>query len=285
MSIKVSSIGEYLYCPVKLYLKYHLEDDEYLENEKKKELKDNYPTNPHNSGNFHISKQFLRDFEDLLRRNLWTVKKDMDSAQIEDALANDVNSLIGKYLERFGPYNGDEVDLEKVRNILNNYLSLEVQIMTSKVNKIMNNTQKEGSQIAEMMFPPSLQSYVMRDKSLQISGSVDKIEIIEGKYYPIIIKSKNPPLRGVWDSDALELAAYSLLIEQEFDTDIMVGFIDYIKIDDRRPVIIDSELREGLFMILDHIRDIVNHGNLPEISINQHKCLKCDYMNICHQDQ
>jgi CRISPR-associated exonuclease Cas4 len=282
MSIKVSSISEYLYCPLKLYLRYYLEDDEKKENEKegKIDVQNDYSSHSKSFPN----NQFLRNFQDLLRRNLWNVKNSMNNSQIEDILFQDVNLLIEKYMERFESTKDTKINISNFSEELAKKLRLEVQILGLRVNKIMINSQKDGPQIAEMMFPPSLQTYLMHDKSLQISGSVDKIEIIEGKYFPIKIKLGNPPLRGVWDSDALELAAYSLLIEQEFDTDVVVGFVDYAKVDDRRPVIIDSELREGLFIVLDHIREIINHGNLPEVSLNHKKCLQCNYMEICLQE-
>ena len=58
----------------------------------------------------------------------------------------------------------------------------------------------------------------------------DKIEIIDGKYYPISIKGSNPPIKGVWDQDAIELVAHAILLEEEFETEVFVGFVDYEKI-------------------------------------------------------
>ncbi len=95
---------------------------------------------------------------------------------------------------------------------------------------------------------------------------------------------KNPPLRGIWDSDAIEIAAYALLIEREFDTEVLVGFVDYENFGDKRPVIVDSELKEGLFIVIDAIREIINLGELPEVNINPKKCEKCSYLEICHQN-
>lgn len=49
-----------------------------------------------------------------------------------------------------------------------------------------------------------------------------------------------------------------MLIEKEFDTEVFVGFTDYLKIGDRKPVIMDSNLRKGLFKVLGKINDIKN---------------------------
>lgn len=112
----------------------------------------------------------------------------------------------------------------------------------------------------------------------------DKIEIINGKYYPISIKSSNPPLKGTWDGDSIELVASAMLIEKEFDTEVFVGFIDYLKIVDRRPVVMDSNLRKGLFKILSEINDIKNEKIVPEVNTTGLKCKNCEYNDICHSE-
>ncbi len=271
MTIKVSSINEYLYCPLKLYLRNHLELEE-IENKKKSENK-NYNK---------ILSQLNNDFRDILRRNLINVNKDMSAAQISETLFNDVPYLLKKSLENY-EFNRDN-DKNLLFNELEKDLKVENTILALKIHRILIKTKKDARQIVEMIFPPSLQSYLMRDKSLEISGKIDKIEIINGKYYPISRKLKNPPIRGVWDSDALEIAAYGLLIEREFDTEVMVGFVDYERLGDRRPVVIDSDLREGLFIVIDAIREIINLGDLPEVNINPKKCETCSYMEICNQN-
>ncbi len=41
-----------------------------------------------------------------------------------------------------------------------------------------------------MFFPNCMYSYLMKDKQLDLVGICDKIEIIDGKYYPISFKKK-----------------------------------------------------------------------------------------------
>lgn len=265
MTIKVSSINEYLYCPLKLYLRNHLELEE-----------------SENKNYNKILSQLNNDFRDILRRNLMNVNKDMSAAQISETLFNDVPYLLKKSLENYEFT--DDNDKNLLFNELEKDLKVENTILALKIHRILIKTKKDAGQIVEMIFPPSLQSYLMRDKSLEISGNIDKIEIVNGKYYPISRKLKNPPIRGVWDSDALEIAAYGILIEREFDTEVMVGFVDYERLGDRRPVVIDSELREGLFIVIDAIREIINLGDLPEVNINPKKCETCSYMEICNQN-
>ena len=124
----------------------------------------------------------------------------------------------------------------------------------------------------------------MKDKQLDLVGICDKIEIIDGKYYPISFKSSKPPLKGIWDSDAIELAANAILIEEEFDTEVFVGFVKYSKIDDKRPVIMDMNLRKGLFSVLNEVKEIIINKKIPKVKINEKKCRNCEYYAICTKD-
>ena len=106
----------------------------------------------------------------------------------------------------------------------------------------------------------------------------------QNKYYPISFKSSKPPLKGTWDSDAIELAANAILIEEEFDTEVFVGFVKYSKIDDKRPVIMDMNLRKGLFSVLNEVKEIIINKKIPKVKINEKKCRNCEYYAICTKD-
>ena len=124
-------------------------------------------------------------------------------------------------------------------------------------------------------------SYLLKDIQLELIGICDKIEIIDGKYYPITIKNSNPPLKGVWDQDAIELVSYAILLEEEFDTEVFVGFVDYEKIGERRPVVMDVNLRKGLFEVIREVKEITENRKLPKVKKTHKKCEKCEYENIC----
>ena len=149
-----------------------------------------------------------------------------------------------------------------------------MKILALKAKKAMNILDKDGMEIVEMFFPNCMYSYLMKDKQLDLIGICDKIEIIDGKYYPISFKSSKPPLKGTWDSDAIELAANAILIEEEFDTEVFVGFVKYSKIDDKRPVIIDMNLRKGLFSVLNEVKEIIINKKI-KVKINEKKCRNC----------
>ncbi|MBZ9571403.1 Dna2/Cas4 domain-containing protein [Methanobrevibacter sp. TMH8] len=291
--ISTSSIRTYMFCPIKLYLQKSL--DETINNDIL----------------LHKTIKELRiDLHDLFQRNLRRIKKEMTLIEIEENLSKNIEEYIQnsinilknsekKVLELNNIENKENVDLfekevekeiEEIDKIEEMKIEIEaevyfnIKILALKAQKSMELNDKDGSQIAELFFPTSMHSYLMRDNQLEIVGTCDKIEIIDGKYYPISLRSSKPPLKGTWDGDSIELVAAALLIEQEFDTEVFVGFVEYLKIGDRRPVIMDANLRKGLFKVLKEIDDILNEKIVPEVNKNMEKCLNCDYNTVCNQE-
>ena len=174
--------------------------------------------------------------------------------------------------------------IQEIKMNLKTEIYYNLKILSLKTKKAILLNQKDGSQIAELFFPTAMYSYLMRDTQLDIVGTCDKIEIIDGKYFPISIKSSNPPLKGVWDGDAIELIAAALLIENEFDTEVFVGFVDYLKLWERRVVVMDANLRKSFFRILNEVDDIITNEIMPEIKKDNKKCHKCVYNLICNQE-
>ncbi|MCL2115129.1 MAG: CRISPR-associated protein Cas4 [Methanobrevibacter sp.] len=287
--ISISSIRTYMYCPLKLYLQTEMDE------EKKSELLLN-----------KTMKELRIDLQDLFQRNLRRLKKDMEIAEIEEHLSKNIEEYIKNSMailensdleydikineeikDEYQPKNVEIANISTIDKLndlaseIRNETYFNMKILALKSQKAMQLNGKDGNQIVELFFPTSMYSYLIKDHQLEIIGSCDKIEIVEGKYFPINVKNSNPPLKGVWDSDAIELVANALLIEQEFDTEVFVGFIDYLKIGDRRPVVMDANLRKGLFKVLNEVKDIINEKIAPNVNINIQKCSKCDYKEIC----
>jgi len=267
--ISVSSIKEYMYCPLKLYLKHNL--DEKVEN--------------HILLNKTI-KQARIDLNDLIQRNIRGLNKEMSLGEIRDYLKINIDENASRSLEILSDKNvASEEEIYEIEKELISDIYFIIDTISLKALKAMRSLEKDGSEIVEMFFPTSMYSYLIRDLNLEILGTCDKIEIIDGRYYPIDIKTSNPPLQGVWDSDAIKLVANAMLIEQEFDTEVFVGFVDYTKIGEKRPVIMDSKLRKSLFKVLHEIKELLEEGIVPEISSDMKKCKKCPYLDICHGNE
>lgn len=260
--INISSIRSHMYCPMKFYLQTHVD------------------TAVNNDIQLNIElKKIKIDTQDLIQKNMRKLKKEMSLAEIEDILSEN----IGNYLEgTFSSIQTMDLDLTTQQIIeINNETYFNIKLQSLKSKQAMELLDKNGFAIVDMFFPNCMYSYLLKDSELEIMGLCDKIEIIDGKYYPISIRHSTPPLKGVWDQDAIDIAANAVLIEEEFETEVFVGFVDYAKINERRPVIMDVNIRKSLFDIINEVKDIEYNKKVPTVKINDKKCGNCEYKNIC----
>lgn len=258
-----------MYCPMQLYYQYNIHGD--MENVQ-----------------YEIGltiKEIRLEIQDIIQRNLKRTNNNMNLEEIEKELFKNVNYYINNRInELYDPEKYDSDDLEKYKNDLSNEARYNIKILSLKVKRYMNLTHKEGNKIVEMIYPTSMQNYLLRDPQLNISGLAEKIEIINGKYFPIVFKTSTPPIKGVWDSDSIELAFNAILIEEEFDTEVFVGFVEYVNLGERRPVIIDVNLRKGLFRILDQVRQIIINKEIPCVKYDVNKCERCEFKGLCLEE-
>jgi len=224
-------------------------------------------------------KKLKIDIQDLIQKNMRKIKKDMDLIQIEQILSQTIDSYIESTADAIKSM-GLKIEPTQINQIIDDTY-FNIKITALKIKQSMTILNKNAFEIIDMFFPNSMYSYLLKDPQLELIGMCDKIEIIDGKYYPVAIKSSNPPIKGVWDQDAIELVAYAILLEEEFETEIFVGFIDYEKIGDRRPVVMDVSLRKGLFDVLREVKEIIENKKLPTIKKNIRKCENCEYKDIC----
>ena len=263
--LNISSIKTHMYCPMKLYIENHVDLDKQNDFQLAIELK-----------------KLKIDIKDLMQKNLRKIKKEMDLEEIENILKENIDSYIESSAKSIKSMNLGLEDAQITEIIENN--NFDIKILALKSKQTMEILKKDGFAINDIFFPNCMYSYLLKDKQLELIGMCDKIEIIDGKYYPISIKNSNPPIKGIWDQDAIELVAYAILIEEDFDTEVFVGFVDYEKIGERRPVVMDVNLRKGLFDVIKEVKEIIENKKLPHVKKSDRKCGKCEYKEICFKN-
>ena len=294
--ISVSTIKSYMFCPLKLYFQSNIDEETEEDYFVSKTLKD-----------------LRMDIQDILSKNLRHVKKDMNEKEIEKRLAIGISNQVKTtfdIIEEINEKNNENEDesnlkkddeiefidkknseikteenedekLKELKKELIDEINLNLKILSLKVSQSMKVLDKNGGEIQNLFFPTCMYNYLIRDIGLDLIGVIDKIEVEKGNYFPISLKSSNPPINGVWDGDFMEAIANALLIEQEFNTYVTVAYIDYLKIADRRAVIIDTDARKSFFKVLTSVNKIVENGEIPTVKTNLKKCENCEYKELC----
>ena len=123
---------------------------------------------------------------------------------------------------------------------------------------------------------------MMYSEKLNLSGSVDKLITADEEVIPCMIKTGKSPGYGVWRSDRVQLAAYAMLIEDEFGSIVKRGFVQYIREAEFRVTQIRRSDRAEALQILKQVRRI-KQGAFPDKGRNA-PCENCVYSKYCDTD-
>lgn len=96
---------------------------------------------------------------------------------------------------------------------------------------------------------------VLQSGKFGLSGSPDRLIKVNEKPTPSIIKTGNMPQNGVWHGDRLQLTAYSMLVEEMYDSVVERGFVEYARWGQVREVVIKRHDRRKILQIRDKIKN------------------------------
>ncbi len=99
-----------------------------------------------------------------------------------------------------------------------------------------------------------------------------------GQYFPVDFKMTEG---GVRENHRLQVAGYSLILEDIYGAPVEKGFIFLIPGGDVVPVIIDNRLKERCKEMLSEIRKMIEEEQLPEATPIRGRCTDCEYRNYC----
>jgi CRISPR-associated exonuclease Cas4 len=127
----------------------------------------------------------------------------------------------------------------------------------------------------------------LRSETHKIIGKPDYILKTPDGIIPVEVKPTRQATKP-YPSDIMQLAAYCLLVEENFDTVPPFGLLRYANLTFK--VKWDAELRENLFEILDEMRELASYpaykGQImpaPQHDMTA-KCANCGFHYICWQD-
>jgi len=120
---------------------------------------------------------------------------------------------------------------------------------------------------------------VLRSDKFGLSGSPDRLVKMNGNLVPSIIKTGNMPENGVWQSDRLQLTAYSILVEEKYNSIVEKGFVEYARWGIVRPVVIKRHERRKVLQVRDKIKKIKD-GFMPERPEDA-PCEYCGFKEVC----
>lgn len=119
----------------------------------------------------------------------------------------------------------------------------------------------------------------MRSHKYMLLGRLDKIIRVEKEIIPSMIKTGSTPEYGVWQPDRVQLAAYSILAEENYDVGIKRGLVEYARNGTLREIAIKHHDRRRVLRIRDEALKI-KKGSIPGRAESS-ECRYCIYRAKC----
>ncbi|MEM3489017.1 MAG: type I-MYXAN CRISPR-associated endonuclease Cas1 [Nitrososphaerota archaeon] len=130
-----------------------------------------------------------------------------------------------------------------------------------------------------------IETYTLSSEKLGLTGKIDAIRYRDGKVTPYEHKRGRPRridnTLAAWDSDAIQITAYGMLLEEELGIEIREGKIRYHAENITVNVCFDEAIRQKVIDAIERANFLRNQIERPPITENERLCIKCSHAPIC----
>lgn len=121
----------------------------------------------------------------------------------------------------------------------------------------------------------------LESERLGLRGVLDYLIKTEKEYIPVDYKFGFSKKGGVHLNHKYQLAAYSLLVEANFDTIVRRGYIHYSKDQINVKIDFNDDLRKRTLKLISDIKNIVEKEIEPSGTRMTARCVDCEYKRYC----
>jgi len=247
--IRVSDISNYLKCPRQVYYTY----------------KESRPANPITSSYVEslLIREMARSYADVVQSG------DLDAAMQEllDIAANQLTAIYREELRGID----EEMLFEAVEAVRSHLEGIKCGILES-VERL------GSSRLVELLTSHDTEP-VLYSKKFGLSGSPDRLLMVNGVPGLSIIRTGRAPESGIWKNDRIRLTALSILMEEEYDCVVSFGTVEYARYGVVRNTNIKRSDRRKVLVLAGRIRKIMG-GRLPHRP-DDAPCDYCSYAELC----
>src|SRR3989338_4953446 len=118
---------------------------------------------------------------------------------------------------------------------------------------------------------------------LGLRGVIDQLEISGESVIPVELKTGKAPKQGVYEQHQLQLAAYILLLQEQYPT-ATYGYVYYLASNEKKKVLINPFLKQEVMQLLNSSKKLLSKQVLPSYCENKQKCLNCEIKKYCYHE-
>ncbi len=115
--------------------------------------------------------------------------------------------------------------------------------------------------------------------TLNLTGVLDMLILTETEAIPV--EFKNNLFDQVGQNHLMQLAAYSLIIEEKWHRPVERAFVHFIPTKHSRQVKMDDTIKRRLLDRLQQVNQMINTENLPDATSVRGRCGDCELRNFC----
>ncbi|MFH1307929.1 MAG: CRISPR-associated protein Cas4 [archaeon] len=256
--INVTDITEYLFCPRKVYLRLV--------------KKVRFPPNQ-----AMIKGQLKHRVFDTFNKNEPVIVSSIESVLSEREIINLYKTELLKIIQEIQVVNSNQflmfkIDKREFSDSINKLIGKEINLRAGSVLQTLKKGFL-GKELWRNLAPKYLSEFKIISENIGLRGKIDRVKF-ESSITPYEIKTR----AGIYDSDKIQLAAYALLLEEEFNKKIEKGFIEHLE--GSEEILLTEELKNKVLEIADKIRKMKDS---PEMPSNFNKCNSCFFKNKCFE--
>jgi CRISPR-associated exonuclease Cas4 len=114
--------------------------------------------------------------------------------------------------------------------------------------------------------------------ALELSGKLDLLVITEDACYPVDFKDTEG---GVRYNHRIQLAAYSLLVEENLARSVPIAFVYLVPSRQLVTVPVGAKEREEVTRAIAEMRRVIEQENMPGPTPVRARCVACEFRNYC----
>ena len=271
MKISVSLLSSYLYCSRKLFLEKVL----LLEEPPKESL---------------VMGTIRHETYDKINKNeeliVTSITKKIEFEQIKELYKQ--NYL--KFLRKSVAANKERLKEVNI-NMLDAYKKAFPFIMEESITRSANvfdfieKNNVFGDELWHRLTPKIISELRIDSEELKLKGIIDQVHVYDNDYVPFELKTGRTPADGVWPSHRIQIAAYSLLLQEKFNKPVKEGFVYYLDTKEKRHIAINPFMREEVKQIVNEVISLLENKKLPDFCNNENKCRKCGLRETCYDEE
>lgn len=164
------------------------------------------------------------------------------------------------------------------------FITEESQLRSSNIFNFIEANNVFGKELWEKLTPKIISELKVESNELRLKGIVDQVHIYNDEYVPFELKTGRTPQDGVWPSHRIQLAAYSLLMQEHFKKPVKEGFVVYLDTKEKRHIAMNPFMKEEVKQIVDDVIALLEKKELPDFCNNENKCRKCGLKQTCYDE-